>query len=256
MTVAAPFAYVADEAAGLVVIDVSDPVNPAIIGAVDTPGRAYDVDVHGQYAYVADSGTFESGLQVIDVSIPQSPHIVGSFPTPNSAHAVEVNGSYAYVADNYTGIYVIGVWNPSNPLSVGSADTPGYAIDVAVSGELACIADYMHGFHIYAAQCEVSGVSVHEARTPSGIICVSPNPTNRDTSLEFFLHTAGPARLRVFDATGRLVCSPLSKFLPHGLHKAAWDGCDSFGRPLSPGCYWLVLSSKDGCHTVPVVRID
>ena len=48
------YAYVADEGAGLRVIDVSDPSNPTEAGFFDTGGAAYGVAVSGQYAYVAE----------------------------------------------------------------------------------------------------------------------------------------------------------------------------------------------------------
>ena len=62
VAVAGDYAYVADYASGLQVIDISDPTNPVAAGSCDTPGTAYDVAIAGDYAYVADA---ESGLQVI-----------------------------------------------------------------------------------------------------------------------------------------------------------------------------------------------
>jgi hypothetical protein len=47
-------AYVADEASGLLVIDISNPASPQIVASVDTPGFAFDVAVAGNHAYVAD----------------------------------------------------------------------------------------------------------------------------------------------------------------------------------------------------------
>ncbi len=47
----------ADTRAGLQVIDVSDPANPAILGFVDTPGGAAGVAVSGTVAYVADTSS-------------------------------------------------------------------------------------------------------------------------------------------------------------------------------------------------------
>ena len=47
-------AYVADGFSGLQIVDVSDPLNPAISGSVDTPVWAYGVWVRGETAYVAD----------------------------------------------------------------------------------------------------------------------------------------------------------------------------------------------------------
>ena len=42
--------YVADDMAGLQVIDVADPTRPRIVGGVDTPGRALRVVVSGTCA--------------------------------------------------------------------------------------------------------------------------------------------------------------------------------------------------------------
>ncbi len=83
---------------GLRVIDVSNPAAPVEIGALDTPDCAYDVEVVGDLAYVADSRI--SGLRVIDVSNPAAPVEIGALDTPeSSARDVEVVGGLAYVAD-------------------------------------------------------------------------------------------------------------------------------------------------------------
>ena len=54
MAVAGNYAYVADEVAGLQVIDISNPANPQRVGGYDTAGGAAGVAVAGNYAYVAD----------------------------------------------------------------------------------------------------------------------------------------------------------------------------------------------------------
>jgi hypothetical protein len=53
------YAYVADFANGLQVIDVSDPVHCVRVGSYDTSGYATGVAASGRYAYVADD---EAGL--------------------------------------------------------------------------------------------------------------------------------------------------------------------------------------------------
>ncbi len=54
VAVSGNYAYVADEDAGLQVIDVSNPANPQRVGGYDTSGYANGVAVSGNYAYVAD----------------------------------------------------------------------------------------------------------------------------------------------------------------------------------------------------------
>lgn len=113
-----------------------------IIGSVDTPNRAINVTISGNYAFVAD---YVSGLQVIDISNPSAPQITGSVNTPNYAYCVAVSGFYAYVADSASGLQVIDVSNPANPQIIGSADTPDTARGVAVSGDYAFVADGYSG---------------------------------------------------------------------------------------------------------------
>lgn len=132
------FAYVAAGAAGLQVVDVSDPRTPVIVGSRDTPGNANDVRVVGDLAYVADGA---AGLQIIDVSDPTNPVIVGAMDTPGEAQDVMVSGVRAYVADGDFGLQIVDTSNPAAPNILGSVDTPGTARGVAVSGDLAVVAD-------------------------------------------------------------------------------------------------------------------
>jgi hypothetical protein len=99
--------------------------------------RAEDVEVSGQYAYVADNS---GGLQVIDVSDPSAPFIAGAVGT-SLAVGLAVSGSYAYVADDPAGLRIIDVSNPSSPFIVRTVDTPGNARHVVVDGSYAYVAD-------------------------------------------------------------------------------------------------------------------
>ena len=54
MAVSGNYAYVADTAAGLQVIDVSNPANPQWVGGYGNSGDALGVAVSGNYVYVAD----------------------------------------------------------------------------------------------------------------------------------------------------------------------------------------------------------
>ena len=73
LAVVGRYAYIADGADGLRIVDVSDPQAPTAVGRCDTPGSASDVSVCWSYAYVADG---DAGLQVVDVTDPAHPAIV------------------------------------------------------------------------------------------------------------------------------------------------------------------------------------
>ena len=150
--------YICDDN-GLAVIDVSNPVSPALMGGVPTADYAWgDVAAAGNYAYVAVK---ESGLHVVDVSNPGSPVVVGEVDTPGNPLGVAVLGSYAYVAANESGLHVIDVSNPASPTIVGTVDTPVYAGGgVAVSGS-----------HVYIA-AGVSGLQVIDVSNPTAPLVV------------------------------------------------------------------------------------
>jgi hypothetical protein len=121
------YAYVAAQSAGLLVVDVSDPGAPFLVGSVATTA-ATDVDVSGGYAYVADGA---GGLRVIDISVPQSPQVVGTYGWTNAmATSVSVAGGpgggspylYAFVLDSYssttTAVRVVNLAIPGSPALV------------------------------------------------------------------------------------------------------------------------------------------
>jgi hypothetical protein len=146
-----PLLYVADGTAGVQIVDVQDPLNPVIVGSVDTPGNAVDIVVDGGLAYVADSG---SGLQVVDVSTPASPSIIGSYDTEGISVKLDKVGSIAYVADTDWGLQLLDVSNPAIPFRRSRLDMPlsANAVDVTVGGSLAHVAAEAQGLVI----CDVS----------------------------------------------------------------------------------------------------
>lgn len=128
---------------------------------------ASDIEVSGEYAYVADglrgllilyvadvdsmveSGRLDTpgdardvavsfpyayvadgagGLRVIDVSNPRSPHQVGVFDPVDNIRRVEVDGSRAYVSTNIA-IKVVDISSPNSPFEIGSVDIYDYIID-------------------------------------------------------------------------------------------------------------------------------
>jgi len=134
-----------------------------IIGSGDTPGKAWDVAVVGNTAYVADR---DSGLQVIDISTSSNPVIIGSKDTPGEAYGVMVVGDTAYVADKDSGLQVIDISTSSNPVVIGSKDTSGEAYDVTVVGETAYVADGSSGLQIIDVSSPATPVIIGSKDTP------------------------------------------------------------------------------------------
>jgi hypothetical protein len=145
VTVSGNYAYVADSAGGLRVIDITNPTNPVEVGSYETPDWALQVDISGNYAYIANEFT---GLWVVDISNPVQPVLAGSYITPAGPEDLEILGNYAYVANSWLGLLIMDVSNPAMPLGVGMVDTPGAAYRVAVSGNYAYVADIDGGLRV------------------------------------------------------------------------------------------------------------
>ncbi len=68
-----------------------------------------------------------------------------------------------------------------------------------------------------------------------------PNPFDGSTQVRFTVPAAGPARLAVFDATGRQAAVLADRTFPAGVSELAWDGTGATGARLAPGVYFLRL---------------
>lgn len=123
---------------GVVILDISDPANPAQIGTFSTDGRVTDVAIFGDYAYV--TSVFDS-FRIFNVSVPSAVTLVAEYGAIFIAEGVKVSGGYAYVAAGEDGLVVVDVSAPATPQPAARFDTGGYARDVVVGGMLAFVAD-------------------------------------------------------------------------------------------------------------------
>ncbi|MBW2633820.1 MAG: SUMF1/EgtB/PvdO family nonheme iron enzyme, partial [Deltaproteobacteria bacterium] len=140
------FGYVAGGDNGFTVIDINDPMAPAIAATIDTPGFAERIVVSGSYAYTADGS---GGLLIIDIRNASSPYIVGSDSTDGYAYNVAVTGTYAYVTHGGPGLSIMNISDPSDPVMIGDyVNTGGDARAVALVSSFAYVADWVVGLQI------------------------------------------------------------------------------------------------------------
>jgi hypothetical protein len=120
--------------------------SPQALSVISIPGFANNVDVAGNYAYVAAGSR---GLQVVSVADRSHPAIVGEFDTPGNANDVKVIDDMVVVADGDAGVRIIGVADPEHPVALGSYDFPsGVAWDLAVNGTTVFVANGSDGLKI------------------------------------------------------------------------------------------------------------
>ncbi|WP_198159262.1 Ig-like domain-containing protein, partial [Methylomonas lenta] len=119
--------------------------NPTALSAISIPGYANNVDVAGDFAYVAAGS---KGLQIVNVSNRSAPTIVGSLDTAGTAIDLRVVGNVVYLADGDHGLQIIDVTDPTAPNLLASYETAGIAQDVKVDNQFAYIADGNNGLEV------------------------------------------------------------------------------------------------------------
>jgi hypothetical protein len=112
--------------------------SPVALSSLAIPGFANDIDVNGNFAYIAAGS---SGLVIVDVSNRTNPTITKTLSLPGNANGVKLAGNLAIVAAGASGIHAVDITNPAAPVLKGTLSTAGTALDVTVSGSTAYVAN-------------------------------------------------------------------------------------------------------------------
>ena len=123
----------------LEVFDVSDPLNPHRVGALDANAGGFDAAgpfaVAAHYFYV--TGT--SNLSVIDIGDPSNPHRVGGVRTGGITQGLAASNGVVCLAEDI-GLEIVDVSDPANPRVLGALPITDGANQVGLLGQYACVA--------------------------------------------------------------------------------------------------------------------
>jgi hypothetical protein len=122
------YAYLADDAEGVTVIDISNDASPAMVGAYAGSTLASRIVIDGSRAYVARRG---NGFDILDLSSATAPTLIGNYDTPAIVCGVHPLGAdRVVVADSYNGSFVFDISNPAAPAPLVSDSEPAYGLAV------------------------------------------------------------------------------------------------------------------------------
>jgi hypothetical protein len=116
-------------------IDVSNPNELQQINYYRTCSGVYDVQVDGQYLYVAND---IDGIKIFNITNSQHPLLIGSYDTPGYARHIKLDGDILYVADYGVGVQLISLEDRTNPQLI-STFPANWAFNLDIVGNYAFV---------------------------------------------------------------------------------------------------------------------
>lgn len=145
------------------IIDLSNPLTPEILGKVKVGDHVHDLDILGNFAYLATASS-QKELVVVDISTPTSPAVVASYDIPNvsQAYSISIEEEFAYVVTPQSTtdaeLYIFNISNPLLPMLVGKFEV---------------------GNHVYGIKAKEKRVYLANARVDKELMIVDvANPSN------------------------------------------------------------------------------
>ncbi len=253
-------AYCAWYASGIRAYDVSDPLNPFLIGNYDTsPSTGGFNGCWSVYPFLPSGvslcADMSEGLVLVSYAA-QIGTISGTVTraengTPIDSALVRVPGFYdKKVPTDASGNYTFQL--PGGAQSV-IVSFPGYLPDSSA----VAIVDSIPATHNVALVNVATGIG-GTGGTASAFALSSgrPNPTRAGSSFDLALPRAADVRAVVYDASGRRVRSIAEGRLGAGRHALGWDGRDDAGRAVAAGTYVYRLHAGSDVRSarITVVR--
>lgn len=116
------------------------------LGSLSITGSSSDIEVSGNYAYVANYGV--NGIFVIDIKNPSAMSNVATIGGSTLKH-IAIQGSYLYAAGD-SGLSVYDISNPLSPVLVALDTNTANLIDVVVAGNYAYAIDNSGAYTVAA----------------------------------------------------------------------------------------------------------
>lgn len=131
--------YACVHADGLEIIDLTLPATPVSLAVVSGLVNAWDLELVGDLAYVADG---LGGLAVVDVAVPSAPVHLTSIPTSGAAVDVVIHRTVAAVCNGSAGVDLFDLADPAAPSPLSTVNTSALAITAAFAGDTLYVADW------------------------------------------------------------------------------------------------------------------
>jgi hypothetical protein len=123
------YAYVADKAAGIRIMDVTDPAEPVELSYLQLPADCDALDAGGGFLYAA---CHDNRIRIYDLSDPMWPSFVSDYALDTFTCDLHLTGTMLHLVNDDDDYIIVDVSDPWNPATLGGLTIPGYlnALDV------------------------------------------------------------------------------------------------------------------------------
>ncbi len=138
------------------IVDVSDKTDPSLFSTISTAGLPLDMEVSGNYLYVAEGA---GGIEIFYIANPGFPVRAGAKSVPNnSATGLYISGNVLFIADG-SAVHFADISSPHTPYIFRTYSNDSF--DIIRFGEFLLISDGLSGLSI----ADIAGESF-SYRTP------------------------------------------------------------------------------------------
>jgi len=99
----------------------------------------------------------------------------------------------------------------------------------------------------------VTGIAEPTLPTEFALSCIRPNPFSENTVISYQLPVASKVSLSIYDISGRLVKTLVSRHSSPGYYTAIWNGRDNSDRTMAAGIYFVKLITPEFKATRKIV---
>lgn len=219
---------------GLVILDVTNPAETQILGAIDTLGYTEGVTLDGNYVVLADGPL---GVQIADITDPANPALVSSAYSLAYVYAVALQDGVVYAAGGGSGLFTVDLSDPLNPKEAGLLSLDGFQYDVKIANGRLYTAGAWGGVHVLDIGSPLNPVKVANAYTPGWAMALAADGTNllvldgADGALLYGIAGVQPVRMSAVSLSGYVAAGTL-------------DGASAFVLDREKGLFALDYSQK------------
>ncbi len=224
---------------GLVIVNISGPSQPEILGTFHDGGLPFAIESVGNIVYIADQ---VEGLRIVNISDVSHPTSIEGYEGSGIAYDLKIDGDLLFLADDQYGMVILNISTPSEPVFVSSYGSR--CIHLEIEDDIA----YTTG------QGGLTLVDISDPSHPTYISQLSDgsgywDPSVSNGTIYLANHNGGVGELQIIDATDSSSIEKIAEFDSEGTFQSFFvQDSILYAVDFESGLYLLDVNN----HSSPV----